>query len=108
LIDDNVTNADAYCQRARLYAKLEEYPLAIEDYISGVCFFNSAIKLDSTLTKSHLHLGILYIRQTKEPEKAIVCVNNAIFHGNQIFTLDPTSLRGYLCRGEYFENLIAG
>jgi tetratricopeptide (TPR) repeat protein len=46
------------------------------------------------------------MRQTRELEKAIECFNTAISKGKHFFTLDPTILRCYLCRGEYYESLI--
>jgi tetratricopeptide (TPR) repeat protein len=92
LLEDSEVNAEAYYHRGLLYSKLEMPKLAVCDLVAA-CTLNRA------MIKAHLNLGLIYMRTLHEGDKALQCFNNAIEQ-------DPTNLRAYMYRGEYYEGLI--
>ncbi|KAJ3299237.1 cytochrome c oxidase subunit 1 [Borealophlyctis nickersoniae] len=97
LLDDSPSNIDAFYQRAGLYYKIQEYDLAIADYMTASTV-SAVIDLDPAKSSAHLSLGILYMKFLQEYDKALDCFNKAI-------STDPVQIRAYLCRGDLHQVL---
>ncbi|XP_064400384.1 uncharacterized protein LOC135346636 isoform X3 [Halichondria panicea] len=89
LLDDSVTNVQAFVHRGVLYTQLTCYDEALQD-------FESAVKLKRSLPSPNVCAGLVHMLHKKNITRAIHCFSTAIF-------VDPTCIRAYLCRADAFQ-----
>ena len=89
LLNDSVTNIDAFVHRGVLYTQLKWYDEALAD-------FESAARLKHSLPSPHVLAGLIHMNQKRDIQKALQCFTTAI-------NVDPTHIRAYLCRAEAYK-----
>ncbi len=70
--------------------------LFLYSYNEALCDFESAVKLSRTIPSPHVCAGLIYMLHKNNICRALRCFCTAIF-------VDPTCIRGYLCRANAFQ-----
>ncbi|XP_035388505.1 uncharacterized protein ttc6 [Electrophorus electricus] len=91
LINDSSENVRAFLHRGLLYSDLQQWQQALAD-------FEAVIHMDRTITVAHINLGLIYMLKMDQNYDAIEMFSNAL-------KVEPTYIRGYICRARAYHNL---
>ncbi|CAB1331169.1 unnamed protein product, partial [Coregonus sp. 'balchen'] len=93
LINDSQENLSAFLHRGLLYTERRQWQQAVFD-------FEAVIKLDRSVALAHVNLGLIFMLNMGQNYEAIRMFSNAL-------RVDPTYIRGYICRAQAYRNYAA-
>eukprot|EP00063_Salmo_salar_P075225 XP_014050060.1 PREDICTED: tetratricopeptide repeat protein 6 isoform X1 [Salmo salar] len=91
LINDSQENLSAFLHRGLLYTERQQWQQAVSD-------FEAVIKLDRSVALAHVILGLIFMLNMGQNYEAIQMFSNAL-------RVDPTYIRGYICRAQAYRNV---
>ncbi|XP_028413242.1 uncharacterized protein LOC114536089 isoform X2 [Dendronephthya gigantea] len=91
LLDSSVDNVNAFLHRGIIYTDLKRWDEA-------VCDFEFALRLDKCIACAHVNIGLIMITKHESYGRAIKRFSAAV-------RVDPTYVRGYVCRAEAYDKL---
>ncbi|KAI4882939.1 hypothetical protein NFI96_015609 [Prochilodus magdalenae] len=91
LINDGSENLGAFLHRGLLYMECQQWKQAMAD-------FEAVIKIDRTSAVAYINLGLIYMLKMGQNFDAIKMFSSAL-------KVDPTHLRGYLCRARAYHKV---
>uniref|UniRef100_A0A4W5M1T3 Uncharacterized protein n=1 Tax=Hucho hucho TaxID=62062 RepID=A0A4W5M1T3_9TELE len=91
LINDSQENLSAFLHRGLLYTERRQWQQAMFD-------FEAVIKLDRSVALAHVNLGLIFMLNMGQNYEAIRMFSNAL-------RVDPTYIRGYICRAQAYRNV---
>ncbi|XP_064783069.1 uncharacterized protein ttc6 [Oncorhynchus masou masou] len=91
LINDSQENLRAFLHRGLLYTERRQWQQAVFD-------FEAVIKLDRSVALAHVNLGLIFMLNMGQNYEAIRMFSNAL-------RVDPTYIRGYICRAQAYRNV---
>ncbi|XP_031684552.1 uncharacterized protein ttc6 isoform X3 [Oncorhynchus kisutch] len=91
LINDSQENLSAFLHRGLLYTERRQWQQAVFD-------FEAVIKLDRSVALAHVNLGLIFMLNMGQNYEAIRMFSNAL-------RVDPTYIRGYICRAQAYRNV---
>ncbi|XP_062863091.1 uncharacterized protein ttc6 isoform X2 [Trichomycterus rosablanca] len=91
LIRDGSKNIGAFFHRGLIYTERRQWQQAVAD-------FKAVIKIDRTVAAAYINLGLIYMQKMEQNYDAIKMFSNAL-------KLDPTYIKGYICRAKAYWNV---